>query len=84
MKRLFILFIGLALCGLAFTPAHADLRGDAVATVFAEVDPNIAVAPETPIVDAGSVQVGELSSTIQFRIDANLESVSMFVESSRN
>jgi hypothetical protein len=82
MKRLVAVMFGLVLACLAFTPVYADLSGSAVASVYVNVNPNIAVTPAAPIVDAGTVQTGEVSATIPFTIGANLETVSMFVEAS--
>jgi hypothetical protein len=57
--------------------ATAELSGDAEAHVYVDVTANIAVSVLTPIVDIGSIQSGEFASHIRFRIDANVEQVSM-------
>ena len=69
-----------AIVGVAQT--YADLSGSADADVYVVVNPNVTVGANTPIVNAGTVQTGEFSATINFRIDANKEQVSLFVEAS--
>ena len=74
MIALFVVSVGLTIRG--------DTEGDATATVFVVVDPNVAVTAGTPIVDAGTVQMGQFCATIRFRVDANLQQVSLSVEAS--
>ena len=47
------------------------------------VDPNIAVRALAASVDAGTVQVGEFSATVPFRVDANTEAVNIWVACSQ-
>ncbi len=82
MKRLVGVMFCVAIIGLAFTPAYADLSGSAVASVYVNVNPNIAVTPATPIVDAGTIQTGDFWAIIKFTIGANLETVNMTLEAS--
>lgn len=67
---------------MAGSLAYADQSGSATAAVFATVNPNVAVGVLTPIVDAGTVQMGDFSATIAFRIDANMQFVALFCSAS--
>ena len=78
-KAIFAMVLLVAACSLAF----ADTSGSATATIVATVNPNVAVKAQTPIVDAGTVQMGDFSATIDFRVDANKESVALAVEASQ-
>ncbi|MEW6220629.1 MAG: hypothetical protein AB1634_14015 [Thermodesulfobacteriota bacterium] len=81
MKK--VIFIGLlALTPFVASTSSADTEGSATAHVYMDVVANIAVAPETPVVDAGDIQMGDFSATFQFRIDANTEAVQMFMAAS--
>ncbi len=73
------ILIALALVAMASGPAFADMEGSAVATVHVGVDRNVSVGVNTPIVDAGTVQVEEFSATISFRVDANVEVVHIYI-----
>lgn len=79
MKKWILMFaFVLAMAGMSY----ADTEGSAVATVHAIVDRNVSVSVNTPIVDAGTVQVQEFSAIIGFRVDANVEVVSIYVAAS--
>ena len=67
---------------LAAGTVRGDTEGSASAHVYVVVDPNVAVSAETPIVDAGTVQTGEFSATICFRVDANLQMVYLYAAAS--
>lgn len=82
MKRFLPLSFLLLLIGLAYGPASADPSSKAVASVFVNVHPTIAITPKTPVVNAGTIQTGDFSATIIYTIGANLEKVSMFLEAS--
>ena len=57
-----------------------DTSGDAIAKVIVTVNPNVTVGVNTAIVDAGTIQTGEFSATIDFRVDANQQQICMQVE----
>lgn len=59
--------------------AVADPSGDAIAKVYVEVVPNIAVGVVDAVVNLGQVQTGTFGGAITFRIDANTEQVDMWV-----
>ena len=73
MKQL-ALVVGMACCAGA---AQADLESDAYAHVYVDVVSNIAVRANTSLVDAGDVQTGAFTATIEFRVDANHEDVDL-------
>ena len=78
MRKGLVIILGLVLC-LAFAPAaFADRSGDATAHVYVWVDPNITVNVVTGNVDLGSVQTGEFSGSIEFRVDSNVEQVGLW------
>lgn len=77
MKRLISLVI-VGIFALTFAPvAFADLDGDASSHVWVDVVPNVAVAVLDTQVDIGEIQTGDFSSTITFRVDANMEDVNL-------
>lgn len=63
------------LMALVFTSGVtlADLQDEATAHVYVEVAANVAVGVETAVVDLGSVQTGDFSGEVTFRVDANME-----------
>ena len=82
MRRSVLLAALLALAVLA-PPATADMTGYAVKHVFLTVEPDVAVgATSVDTIDAGSIQRGEVEVTIPFRVDANQESLSLYVTAS--
>ncbi|MBL7048480.1 MAG: hypothetical protein ISR96_02990 [Nitrospira sp.] len=81
MKKMIILSLVLVLAGFVGV-SQADLTGDATAHVFAVVNPNVTMSTNTPIVDAGSIQTGDFTATINFGVHANKEAVTLFVEAS--
>jgi hypothetical protein len=81
MKNLAYLLAVLAVVGLT-TATYADLESAAVAKVYATVNPNVAVNYDNGVVDAGTIQTGLIYADIIFRLDANKESVLIFVEAS--
>jgi len=84
MKRtLFLMISALAVAGLMMAATvNGETEGAATAHVYVVVDPNVAVSSLTPIVSAGSVQTGDVTATIEFRVDANKESVYLYVDAS--
>jgi hypothetical protein len=79
MKKVLVGVLGLLfLAGMAGT-AMADSFGSATAAVHAKVVPNISVTPSIPIVDAGTIQSGDLKGQVVFLVHANTESVKMWV-----
>lgn len=85
MKKLLLSVVSLLTIGIvaaATVPAenvYADTSGEAEAHVYAIVNPNIAVGVLTPIVNAGTVQMGDFNAVIGFRVDANKEDVKLSV-----
>lgn len=73
MKRILLGAAVLLLATAGF--ANADPMNSAVAHVYVDVDPNIAVMALDPYVDMGSIQTGEFEGEIPFRVDANTEQV---------
>jgi hypothetical protein len=81
MKRNIIL-MGCAMALALGTNAFADTVGDAVSHVRVTVDPNVAVDVLTATVNAGTVQVGDFSATVGFRVDANTQACKFQVRAS--
>jgi len=82
MKRIIPYLLGLAMVGLSASATSAGegrAEGSATAEVHALVTPNISVTPIQPIVDAGSIQIGDLRATIYFQVHANTEAVKFWV-----
>ncbi len=73
MKKRVLLAAGLLAC----SGAYADLESMATAHVWVDVVANIAVRANTPQVDAGDVQTGAFTATIEFRVDANNEDIDL-------
>ena len=73
MKRIVLLLLPVIL--LVATTVHGDAEGMATAHVYVVVDPNVTVGVMTATVNAGTVQTGDFTATIQFRVDANKESI---------
>lgn len=67
------LFLLVASAGIA----SADPSASATAHVYITIDPNISVQAIDSNVDAGTLQTGDRSVPITFRIDANTEAVAM-------
>jgi hypothetical protein len=79
MKKLLVVALALVVVGGLSATVRADLTGSATAAVHAKVSANIAVTPQIPIVDAGSIQTGELSVDVPFMVHANTEAVQLWV-----
>jgi len=62
--------------------SYADVSGTGYATVFVTVNPNITISIPTAQVSAGTIQTGTFNATIDFRIDANTEAVSLAIAAS--
>jgi len=82
MRKLFTLVALLSALALA-SASYAELSGSAVAHVRVVVSPNITITIPSPNVDAGSVQMGDFTATIQYRVDANKQEVSFYAEVSK-
>jgi hypothetical protein len=54
-------------------------EGSATVAVHAKITANISVQPSQTIVDAGSLQIGDLTANIVFLVHANTEAVQMWV-----
>jgi hypothetical protein len=83
MKRVALVLSVLAVIGFAVGTSYADPKGDAKAHVYVKVDPNIAVKPLAATVNAGTVQVGNFSAIVPFRVDANTEAVNLWAACSQ-
>ncbi|MBL7218523.1 MAG: hypothetical protein ISS69_00275 [Phycisphaerae bacterium] len=82
MKKLFLLLVvGVMLTGMVVV-VRGDTEGSASAHVFVKVDPNVGVQASTAIVNAGTVQTGDFTATIDFRVDANLQVVTLYAAAS--
>jgi len=82
MKKLMTLAIAvLFIAGMA-TVALADQSGNAVSSVYVQVVPNVSILASTPLVDLGSIQTGQFSAALTWRVDANMEAVRFFIEAS--
>ena len=71
-----------ALLMAAVGPAFADLSGAAISHVRVLVNPNVAIVPVLSTVDAGTVQTGNFTASIDYQVDANLQEVSFQVDAS--
>jgi hypothetical protein len=80
MKKMLLAVLALVLVGSFAAAARADLEGSAVASVHLRVTANISVTPQSPIVDAGSLQIGELIVNIPFMVHGNTEAVTLWVD----
>ena len=77
MKKTLAIIMALTFC-LALAPGvFAEETGDAVSHVYVEVVPVIAVGVIDGNVDLGEVQSGEFSGEITFRVDANMQRVTL-------
>jgi len=73
-----LIFTAVAVLAMG-TAVQADPTSNAVAHIYATVDPNVAVAAPSAAVDAGAYQTGTVTGTITFRVDANTQAVSLQV-----
>lgn len=69
--------LGVGLLALICAAAAEDI-GHATAHAHVVVNPNLAVVALTPNVDLGTVQVGTFPGVIVFRVDANVETISLW------
>ncbi|HUU91596.1 MAG TPA: hypothetical protein VM238_10330 [Phycisphaerae bacterium] len=79
MRKPTALLMSIVLVAAMTAAARGDMEGSAVAAVHATVTANISVTPSVPIVDAGSLQIGDLVGRIPFLVHANTEAVKMWV-----
>lgn len=79
MRKVIVALLGLMFVAGMTATAQADMEGSAVASVHCTVTANISVTPQVPIVDAGSLQIGELTGQIPFTVHANTEAVKLWV-----
>jgi len=82
MKRLSILAVALLFLAAFVTPASADTLSSAVASVFVQVVPAIAVLSTSPNVDLGAIQTGRFPAQLTWLVSANQEQVRFFLEAS--
>ena len=76
MKYLTVIAIALMGLALVSTGAVADETACAAAKVILNIDPNIGILPPSTI-NMGTLQTGDVSADLVFRIDANTEAVSL-------
>jgi hypothetical protein len=62
---------------------HTSGGGDALCHVYVDVDPNVTLMPLFASVDLGSIQTGEITGQIPFRIDANTQKVRIWCAASK-
>lgn len=62
---------------------YADTDSHSMAHVYVSVVSNISVQTLTSIVSLGDIQVGDISGTLGFRVDANMEAVALSVQASK-
>ncbi len=74
MKKLLALALALVVLGAA-SYSYADFSSEAVAHVYVQVNPNIAVSAIDSNVNMQTIQSDDITWPITFRIDANTESV---------
>lgn len=82
MKKIVSVLAAVAMVAGFSTVSFADLSGSATATVMAKVSPNIAIKTVTASVDAGSIQTGDFSADITFRVDANSQFINAYAAAS--
>jgi hypothetical protein len=82
MKKLTVLAVALLFVAVAVTSASADTSNSAVASVYVDVVSNVSLSSVTPLVNLGSVQTGFFPAVLTWRVDANMEAVSFFIEAS--
>jgi hypothetical protein len=82
MKLRSKVLMGMAATLAAVVPAFADLNGSASVHVRVLVNPNVAISAVAPTVDAGTVQTGNFTASIDFTVDANKQEVSFQVDAS--
>lgn len=78
MNRMFKFFVAAAAMAVWTTSSFADLTGSATAHVRVNVSPNVAIQAVNLTIDAGSVQTGDFTATIDYRVDANKQEVSLW------
>ncbi len=69
----------LAVLGPAASPGLAQQTASATAKVVVTVRPHIAVVANAPTVYAGSIETGDFSATVGFRVEASAPRVHMAV-----
>ena len=80
MKKLLAIMMGLMICFAFGSNVLADFDNGATTTVALEVKPNISVASKAGFFSMGTVQTGIFTYTIPFRVDANEQTIDMYVE----
>lgn len=82
MKKMALVLAAAAMVAGFASVSFADTNASATASVFATVNPNIGIKPITAIVNAGTVQTGDFSADISFRVDANAQFIQTFASAS--
>ena len=78
--KLVLILLCLAVASFgAFGVASADRNSSAQSQVYVNVDPNIAIQAGVASVNLGTVQTGLKQGSIDFRIDANTQKISLYV-----
>jgi len=80
-KLILFLLVGVMLTGMSVA-VRGDTDAGASAHVVVTVDPNVGVSAIAPIIDAGTIQTGDFTATIEFRVDANLQFVTFYAVAS--
>ena len=77
MKVRIVLCMAAVLCvALVAQSVRGDTSGSAVAMVRVTVNPNVSITPVNATVNAGTVQMGDFSASIDFTVNANEQDVS--------
>ena len=83
MKKVLFIGITLMMCLFFVSPAvFADMEGDAIATATVEIIPNITIDQSPTGADMQEIQFGLFSGDFVFRIDSNLQYVTIGVSAS--
>ncbi len=82
MKKFALVLAAAAMVAGFASASYAETSGSASASVFVTVNPNIGIVVNSAIVDAGTVQTGDFSADISFRVDANSQFINAFASAS--
>jgi hypothetical protein len=78
----FLMAAAVVACLVGAATSSADLSNGAVVIVRMTVAANVAIHPVNVNVNIGSFQIGDLTASIDYQVDANKQEVSFFVEAS--
>ncbi len=77
MQNLIMSLVAVGMMAIVATTVYADPAGQAAAHVYLKINPNIAVQAIDSNLNLGTLQTGDVSLPILFRIDANTEAVAI-------